>query len=155
MLVCPVSYNVTTANTTSRYRVITSTAAFATQHQDCNNDQAGDTHLASIESVSEATALQVVLGGGAATNYYIGAAQKPSQPLVTDGWFVFSGASLPEGLWASGQPNDDAAGESNEENLLALHPTDLFHDSTGDVAYPAVCECDGLPIDPVVAGYIP
>ena len=29
------------------------------------------------------------------------------------------------------------------------------HDVTGDLPYPAICECDGLPIDPVVAGYIP
>src|SRR5688500_13570589 len=87
VLVCPGSYALTIANTKSRYRVITATAAFATQHQDCNNDQTGDTHLASIESASEASDLQTALGASAATNYYVGAAQKPSQQLTTDGWF--------------------------------------------------------------------
>jgi hypothetical protein len=154
-LVCPTSYSITIASTKSVYRVIATTAPFATQHQACNTDQSGDTHLASIETATEASELQVALGATASTNYYIGVVQKPSQNTVTEGWFAFTGADLPDDLWASGQPNDDAPGESNEENLAALNPTDLLHDATGDVAYPAICECDGLPIDPTVATYIP
>ena len=53
------------------------------------------------------------------------------------------------------QDDDDNPGENNEENLGSIDTTDLMHDVTGDVVYPAICECDGMPIDPTVAGYLP
>src|SRR5438477_13205773 len=58
MLQCPSTYDVTVAASTSQYRVIVSGGSFATQHADCNDDQPGVTHLASLETSAEISALQ-------------------------------------------------------------------------------------------------
>lgn len=154
---CPASYTLTLASTTTKYRVISTPAAFAPLHAECNGDQPGRTHLASFETATEAMQMRdaiVALGNPGGTQFYVGAVQKPNQTTTTAGWYVFTGGALDPGLWVS-TPNDDNAGENNEENLGALNTSDLMHDVTGDLAYPAICECDGLAIDPVVAGYIP
>jgi hypothetical protein len=153
LVTCPPAYTLQLDNSTSRYRVIATAAVFATQHADCNNDQTDRTHLASPETAAEIADLRTALFALAAGQYYVGAVQQPNQATPTDGWFVFTGGGLPPGMF--GNSNDDQPGENNEENLAALNTTDLFHDATGDVAYAAVCECDGLPIDPTVAGFIP
>src|SRR6185503_979999 len=105
------------------------------QHKDCNNDQSSGTHLASIETEAEMFAVQASLLSVAAGQYYIGAAQKPSQATTTTGWYVFTGGLLTGGHW--GNANDDQPGENNEENIGSIDTGDLFHDVTGDVVYPA------------------
>lgn len=147
-LECPPSYALVTAF--GIYRVIATNDVFAVHHADCNDDAPGATHLASIETAEEVGELMRTLPVG---QYYVGAAQKPNQATTTDGWYVFTGGPLPAGTW--GSSNDDNPGENNEENLLGLNTADMYHDVTGDVPYPAVCECDGRPIDPTVAGYVP
>jgi hypothetical protein len=142
----------TTITTLSRYRVIATPTTFAAQHAACNADGPG-AHLASFETADEIYELQRALLVVGAGQYYVGAVQKPNSTSETQGWYVFTGGPLPEAMW--GSSNDDHAGEDNEENLACLNTADLFHDVTGDVPYAAVCECDGRPIDPVVAGYIP
>ena len=156
---CPASYVVTIAASPTRYRVITTGADFNTHHASCNADAPGATHLASFETSAEAMAIQTVLQGvtppAPADQYYIGAVQEPDQATTDAAWFVFTGAPLPAGLWAPTQPNDDNPGENNEENLGAINAVDLLHDTTGDILYGAVCECDGQAIDPTVQSYIP
>jgi hypothetical protein len=153
---CPATYAITLASTTTKYRVIETANAFAKLHEACNQDQPGRTHLASPETATEATELRdaIVSLGSSGSQFYIGVVQKPNSGTVTAGWFVFTGPALDGSLWVS-TPNDDNPGENNEENLGALNTGDLMHDVTGDLAYPAICECDGLAIDPIVAGYIP
>lgn len=154
---CLETYTITVPSTTTKYRVIETAASFTTQHQACNADQPDQTHLASPETATEATELRdaiVSLGNVGGSQFYIGAVQKPDSGSVTADWYVFTGAALDGALWVS-TPNDDNPGENNEENLGALNTGDLMHDVTGDLPYPAICECDGLPIDPTVAGFIP
>jgi len=153
---CPPSYTIKVASSSSKFRVIDAMAPFTSQHQVCNADQPGRTHLESPETADEATDLRAMLvnAGKPGGNYYIGVVQKPSQAQPADSWFVFTGEALPGAVWVV-QPGDDIVGENNEENLGAINTVDMMHDVTGDFAYPAICECDGLPIDPTVAGYIP
>jgi hypothetical protein len=150
-LACPPSYALVTPLGT--YRVIATNDVFAAHHADCNDDMPGATHLASLETAEEIGELSQALARTTPGQYYVGAAQKPNQATTTEGWYVFTGGALPAGTW--GSSNDDNPGENNEENLLGLSTADMYHDVTGDVPYPAVCECDGRPIDPTVAGYIP
>jgi hypothetical protein len=153
---CPATYTITLPSTTTKYRVIETAAPFTKVHETCNLDQPGRTHLASPETATEATELRdaIVALNTPGSQFYIGAVQKPNSGTVTAGWFVFTGGALDPSLWVS-TPNDDNPGENDEENLGALNTGDLMHDVTGDLAYPAICECDGLAIDPIVAGYIP
>jgi len=150
---CPTSYTTTLSSTTSRYRVLATAAAFGTHHTACNGHLTGATHLASLETAAEINELRGVLAALGANQYYVGVVQQPNSPTTTSNWFVLTGAQLPSGFF--GNSNDDAPGENNEENLGALNTGDLLHDVTGDVAYPAVCECDGKAIDATVAGFIP
>jgi hypothetical protein len=154
---CPPSYDVTIPSSTTVYRVIDSDGTFAAQHAACTADLPGATHLASLDTAAEITELRDMLVARAVRtgNHYVGVAQQPNQPNTTDGWFTFNGGPMPQNMWSAGQPNDDVAGENNEENLAAINTADMLNDATGDYAYPALCECDGIPIDPTVATYIP
>jgi hypothetical protein len=150
---CPLTYDLVTSH--SKYRVIATVQPFNLQHLACIADDRTNTHLASLETEAEMLALRDALAPRAAdlVQYFIGAVQQPNSPLTTDNWFVFSGGPLPPGHF--GSSNDDNPGENNEENLGSLSTVDLIHDVTGDIGYPAVCECDGRPIDPTVASYLP
>jgi len=130
----------------------------AAHHATCNSDLAGATHLASLDTAAEITELKGAVIARAVTpitNHYVGVVQQRDQADLTAGWLVFGGGPLPAMMWSAGQPNDDPAPESNDENLGALNLADLLNDTTGDVSYPAICECDGVPIAPTVAGLIP
>jgi hypothetical protein len=158
---CPTGYDVTIADSTSQYRIIVTGGDFATQHADCNDDKVGATHLASPETYVEIMELQkqvsMLVTPAPSAQYYVGVVQQPDSPSEAANWFVFSGAALPSdlGVWAPTQPNDDLAGENNEENLGALNALDAMHDATGNYLYGAICECDGRPVDPTIASYIP
>jgi hypothetical protein len=156
---CPPDYLVTISATTTRYKIVTTSGTFAAQLAACKADSPALAHLASLETPGEITGLQAVLAAttppAPSSQYYVGAVQQPGQAQVDTGWYVFSGAPLPTGQWANGQPNDDNPGENDEENVGALNAVDLMHDATGDVVYGAVCECDGHVIDPTVASYLP
>lgn len=154
---CPPSYDVTIPSSTSSYRVIDTDGDFVTQRAACSADVPGATHLASLDTAAEIIELRDMLVARAIRtgNHYVGVAQQPNQATTTDGWFTFNGGALPMNMWSAGQPNDDLAGENNEENLAAINTNDRLNDATGDFAYPAVCECDGVPLDPTVATYLP
>ena len=151
---CPAGYGLTLAATTTRYRVITTTAVFRVQLVACAADAPGATHLASLETAEEIVGLRDALVAAAATAgpgpFFIGAAQMPGG-IGTGGWFVFTGGALPGGLWAPGQPSENTGSSEQIANLAS----DLLHDATGGTASEAVCECDGRPVDPVVIGYVP
>ncbi len=154
---CPPGYDQTTAASAgSRYRVITGTASFATQHADCNNDSVGWTHLAAYDTQAEATAVGAMVSTGF---FYVGVVQAPNQTAVAAGWRLFTGPALTT-AWSQGgsfaQPEDDEDYvEDGEESLVVSNTSGQLYDVSGTSAYRAVCECDGKPIDPAVAAMIP
>ena len=151
---CPGAYNIELpAVAGSRYRYISSALPFAAHHADCNNDLTGWTHLVALDTIAEAQAM----GDINPTNYsYVGAAQAPGESQTDTGWRLFTGGDVTTG-WSpmSTQPDDDEGIEDGEESLAIVAGTGNMHDVAGLSSYQAICECDGLPIDPVVATYIP
>ena len=153
---CPASYDRTIpGHDGSRYRWLTSFETFATHHADCNDDLPGWTHIVVIDDAVEADGI----GEVNTTDYmFVGAVQAPSQGGVDQGWFLFTGAPPTTG-WSpvnGGQPDDGGDHfESNEENLAMVASTGNMHDATGSNPHPSACECDGRPIDPTIATYLP
>jgi len=151
---CPAEYTgVIAAEPGSRYRYIPTAAAFAVQNADCNDDHLGWTHLIAFDDMVEAAAV----GQYNTTGYsYVGAVQAPSQTNLTAAWFIFTGGPVTTGWSPSGpQPDDGDGVEDGAESLTVVASTGNMHDVTGLNAYEAVCECDGHPIDPTVATFLP
>ena len=158
-LVCPGSYAVTIASSTSHYRILTSNAVFSSHATTCNADLPGATHLIALDSTTELTQIFVALAAAVPqpnnSGFYIGAVQQPNQASPSAGWLIFTGAALPGGMWAGGQPDDAGGGESNSEQLGLIDRNGTLQDVAGQTGYGAVCECDGLPIAPAVTAALP
>lgn len=154
---CPTSYDVTIGESTTRYRIITTEANFATQYAACNADLADATHLASPETQTELVAIRTHLGGTFAPSrkYYLGIVQPPNQAAVDVGWLVYSGGPVPPNQWENGEPEDAGGGENNAQNVSSLWVDSGLTDSGGALAYGALCECDGIPIAPAALAAIP
>lgn len=151
---CPSSYDRGFASSPrSRYRIIAALAPYRTQHIDCADDATGWTHLATIDDAAELSSLIAALPG---PYTYVGGVQLPSQPMTAAGWQWLTGAqvTIP---WATSprvQPEDGDMIENDGENITLLAAAGL-HDETGVRSYPAICECDGIPIDPSLAAVLP
>jgi hypothetical protein len=155
---CPASYTITITGSSSRYRATSSETAFAASHATCNADLPDATHLVSFESATELDDLRVYLVPrtiAPSRKYYIGAVQMRDQPAAEVGWLVYSGMPLPPNQWAAGQPEDAGGGEDNQQNLATLYIDSGLNDSTGNILYGALCECDGMPIPASVLALIP
>lgn len=153
---CPVSYDQTSqASPGSRYRVITTSAPFAAQHADCADDHAGWTHLVVFDSQAEAASIGGMVSSGF---FYVGVVQAPDQAAVGAGWTKLTGGPIASG-WSTANPTQPEDGdeyvENNEENLAVAGGNGRMYDVVGQSAYRAVCECDGVPLDPVVLAYLP
>jgi hypothetical protein len=151
---CPVAYDLSFGQVPgSRFRYIQTSAPFATHHADCNDDRPGWTHLVAMNTVEEAQAIGAL---NMPSYSYVGAAQAPNQTLTHTGWRLFIGGVAGTGWSPVGtQPDDSDGAEDADETLAVVASTGNMHDVSGQTSYRAVCECDGLPIDPVVATYIP
>jgi hypothetical protein len=153
---CPPAYNLTSPTSPgSRYRVIDVPAPFATQHADCNDDLPSTwTHLVTFQSQAEAQdAADMLL----AQYFYVGMVQAPNQASPELGWAWFDGSTTLT-AWDTGvaQPDDNGGGENNAQNLGVGDAGDgELQDVAGAASYEAVCECDGVPVDPAVAANIP
>lgn len=152
---CPVAYDRTTAAAPgSRFRVITTQAVFSSQHADCKDDAPGWTHLVVFDAQAEASAVGAMISAF----FYVGIVQAPSQAGVGQGWFKLTGGAHATS-WSSQSPQQPEDGdeyvENNEENLAVAGTNGALYDVIGSTGYRAVCECDGLPIDPTVAALIP
>ena len=149
-LTCPNNYQRITG-LTSRYR-LTGPGHYRQRHDDCANDQPGNTHLVVLDTVAESDQLRLSFN----QDWWVGAVQAPAQPLAApaDGWFQITGGPLPAALWAAGQPNDADSAEDDEQHI-GLRRADGLEDEAGTVHLPGLCECDGAPIDATVEGYIP
>jgi hypothetical protein len=149
---CPADYLLTVGSSPgSRYRFIGTGTTFATHHADCNDDHNGWTHLVAIDDAAEADAI----GLFNFTNYsYVGAVQQPGQTELDGNWFIFTGGPV-TAPWADNQPNDANNIEDGRESLMVIEGDGRLHDVRGLSDYEAVCECDGRPVDPTVATYIP
>lgn len=154
---CPTSYDVSIGESSSRYRIITVEANFATQYAACNADLAGATHLASPETDTELTDIRTHLLGTFALSrkYYLGIVQPSNQATVDAGWIVYSGGPLPPNHWEIGEPEDAGGGENNAQNVSSLWVDTGLTDSGGGVSYGALCECDGIPIAAAALAAIP
>lgn len=154
---CPAAYDRTTPSSPgSRYRVITTSAAFAAHHADCNNDHVGWTHLVTFDTQNEAGAVGAMVASGF---FYAGIVQAPNQTAINQGWRLFTGGALAT-AWSQGgsfnQPEDaEDYVEDGEESLVVSNTSGLIYDVSGASSYRAACECDGLAIDPTVAAMIP
>jgi hypothetical protein len=145
---CPMTYASIPDHT--RYRVLAGDAAFGVHHRTCAADAPGLTHLVVIDNVAEANAVDDFADAG---EVWIGVVQMPNAPGVAEGWFTITGGSVAP-LWISGEPNDAGDPEDNHQNAGKLVGNELDDDRATD-ARPAVCECDGIPIDPIVDTYVP
>lgn len=150
---CPSAYERELASSNSRYRVILAPAIYREQHADCADDSTGWTHLATIDDAQELTSLITILP---ASYTYVGGVQLRDQAMVTAGWRWLDGRPISLSWAASprAQPEDGDAIEDNAENITLLAAGGL-HDETGIRAYSAICECDGVSVDPALAAVIP
>lgn len=145
---CPNDYQAVTG-LTSRYR-LTGESDYETRHDDCKNDRSGKTHLVVIDSPQELAQLRISYN----QDWWAGAVQAPGQPAPILGWFHITGAPVPMELWAPAQPNDDNNIENDAQNA-AFRTANGLEDESGLLSRPGLCECDGVPIDSTVEGYVP
>ncbi|MEO8705822.1 MAG: hypothetical protein ABI867_37675 [Kofleriaceae bacterium] len=149
---CPGTYDIALVDATSssRYRVILTTASWPTQAADCANDLAGATHLVVFETVTEAQMLGAATG--TPSTYHVGYLQEPNQPTVGAGWHTVIGDDVAgdSAIWATGQPNDNAGVENNQQNFSFVGEDSLLvQDGPANFPAAAICECDGKPIVPL------
>jgi hypothetical protein len=144
---CPTGY-LAVNGAPSRYRIGT-TGPYRPAHFDCKDDSAGFTHLAVLDTLAEANALF----GAVAAEFWTGIVQEQSQATAKIGWHVITGGAVEPTLWASGQPDESGNPENNQQNVAKLASDGLDDDTYTDNKV-VVCECDGVPIDLIVEGYI-
>jgi hypothetical protein len=149
---CPVGYaqNGVTASPMSRYRLIDTTAVFAVQNADCNDDHPGWTHLVAIDTPTEG---QQIRDNMTTSTFYVGAVQMRNETQVATAWFLFTGPPVPAATWQGSEPNDNNGSENNEQNLAAADSSSSgnLNDVAGTFMYRAVCECDGIAIPSTIA----
>jgi hypothetical protein len=141
---CPPTY-VAIGTLVSRYRLISTAADAEAQFTACNG---GGTHLAVVDTQTEANALRQFIDG--ITNLpssfvYIGSVQDPTAMTTAGGWISATGA-FNDDFWQNGEPNDTAGIENGDEQFAAIW---RLHDLLADVSnskMPALCECDGLAV---------
>jgi hypothetical protein len=153
---CPPSYTTTLATSisSSRYRISATVADFVTGNNACNTDLPGMTHLAALDSIAEADAINAVLPP-VSVRYYVGAVQAPGETMFDTGWSLFTGEPLPGGLWMPGEPADGGGGpEGGAQQFGEYEPNAGLHDNSPDSLDGVVCECDGKAIPPAIAAEI-
>jgi hypothetical protein len=153
---CPAGYSQWSGSPNgSQYRLIATGGSFSAQNADCADDHAGWTHIVVLDSTGEAALMKSSLTGG---YILVGVVQAPSQATPGAGWFELTGDAMVPTMWGGGQPNDGGDDvENNEQNVGAMQVdvTDLINDVEASFQVGTVCECDGRPVDPTVATYIP
>jgi hypothetical protein len=150
---CPPTYQEIGAQAT-RYFLRTSAMSVTDHHEACAAD---GTHLAVLDTASEAAALRQFVDGtsGLPSNAFgafvwIGVAQRTNQVSVGSGWISATGAQFPTQFWHSGEPNDGLGIEDGEEQFGAIWRNhDLVADIREDDDMAGLCECDGAPITAV------
>ncbi len=106
-------------------------------------------------SDEEISSVQAVLDAGTKATWFVGAIQQPSSPTSSENWLWITGELLDGTVWATNEPNDQVEPENNEENIGSLiKGRDGVVDANAGLSYPAVCECDGRPVDPVASAYL-
>ncbi|MDQ3365592.1 MAG: hypothetical protein M3680_09200 [Myxococcota bacterium] len=155
---CPPTYQVSLASSTSRYRVISADALVSVHHADCRADSATGTHLVALDDRQETDELDVVLQTVPAPvlgRFYVGLVQLQGSASLATGWVGITGRPLDPTLWNAGEPDDLDDIENAREQLAVIDASGRLVDVSGTNPYGAVCECDGLPVDPAVEANIP
>ena len=158
-VLCPPSFTVTIAASTSKYRISSTNAVFTSHNNGCNGEVPGATHLAVFDTTAELDQISALLASSpqpTSGRFYVGAVQMSNQTATSTGWLQFTGGAVPATLWTPGQPDDNSDPEANhEQQLAAVDSGARMNDVSGTVGYGAVCECDGKAIDPTAAAFIP
>jgi hypothetical protein len=157
--VCPVDYlTIIPSVPTSRYRLLLTSAKYSAQHANGVDDEMGLTHLVVFNSHAEAkevgAAYGMAAGIGPNSVFYIGAVQPPNQASPSSSWLWLTGGPVVE-TWANGAPNDGDNVENNRENAARSVWSGLLEDAFPTLLGNAVCECDGVAVEPTIATYVP
>lgn len=156
---CPESYDAPIAGP-SRYRLINDGRPAWVQSDACDADLPGATHLVVLETMAELLAVGAFIdnASGIAQNVWIGGVQLRGSVLATENWFGLDGAPLIGG-WATNEPNDGTREDGGEQFVKIERSRHYFVDITGFENDGALCECDGKPVDTMIAeaisGYRP
>ncbi|MFT3692781.1 MAG: hypothetical protein QM831_06555 [Kofleriaceae bacterium] len=145
---CPSSYtnNTITSSPNSRYRFLGGQGhSFGSQYYACSQDHVGWTHLITLNSANEGAQIRAAIS---TSIFYAGAVQPKDQATPSTGWLGFDGQPVPQEVWQTSQPNDNADGvENNDQNVVAVDDsTGLYNDVQPSYLYAAVCECDGIAV---------
>jgi hypothetical protein len=156
---CPASYGVTLPGSSSRYRIIATTATYWAHHATCVADLPGATHPLTLDNMQEATDLAAHLADVAVDRVYIGGVQDPAATAVSEGFIALDGTPLIGGVWHLGEtppePNDNDAIENQQSQLVLFDRLQMYvHDAAGPTVLGAACECDGKPIATMAQQFI-
>lgn len=142
---CPSSYDVTLANSASKYRVVdTTTVLWPDAEADCEDDGT-NTHLIVINNDGERQAL----AAHNSIDRHVGYSDSNTEGVwipVTDDPNVYADlVSLAAPPWMAGEPNEGAGG-----SCLIITANLEFRDRVCTDPNPVgyICECDGYPANP-------
>lgn len=157
-VVCPGTYDVTVAASTTHYRIVSTDGVFSAHHASCNSDVPGATHLAVFDSdaeLAQITALANAAPQPTDMRFYVGAVQLAGQTTTAAGWVQFTGGAVPASLWGPGHPEDSDNDETDHaQQLAAIDSGFKMNDVSGGFVYGAICECDGKQISAIAAAAI-
>lgn len=150
-LICPAMFD--SFGGTTFYRIINDQNAgkpWKASEMECANFGAG-IHLAVVDNAAEADAIaeHLVIN----RQYWVGMFQLRGEHDKADDWKWITGG---DGIdhWASGEPNDGDDGpspivmnENDSDQFAVMNGTGELNDRKETDMRPAICECDGVPVD--------
>ncbi|MBA3451888.1 MAG: C-type lectin domain-containing protein [Deltaproteobacteria bacterium] len=159
---CPSSYTVMLGSSSSSYRVSSEDKLLTAHHAACTSDAPSGTHLVFIDDVMEQADLYAVLRTVPRVNgdrFYVGVVQPPGEADLASAWVSFAGDPVAPDLWRRDEPNDLDLIEDGGEQLavvdVSFAESGQLVDVSGNASYGAICECDGLLVDPAVVADLP
>lgn len=135
--VCPASYATLPGAGTHVYRLLTASAAWATQKGLCSADGSG-AYLAVPNNQAELTAIMTAINQA---HGWVGI-----DDMATEGTYVTANGgtfSATDPLWDTGQPdNKPFAGAGGSDCVSGVKATNRLADTKCSESYTAICECD-------------
>ena len=130
---CPAGYVALTGVPGHLYKVVPTTANWATQHQACRLTSLA-AYLAVPDTIEELTAMDAIAN---ATNYWVGITDSATEMT----WLNVLGGAQTFLPWQPPAPDNDAGGQGEDcvEALSALH---TINDLRCNMSLPAICECN-------------
>lgn len=137
-LVCPATYDLTVAGSTSRYRFVANQSIpWLTANNRCGDD---GQHLIVLDNEGELSAINVIAGAG---ERWVGLSNRANGGTaylpVTDQPTTFPPLTTPP--WATGQP------QQGETNCVAINDNGQLLSLSCGNGRTYICECDGFASD--------